>query len=208
MPLKTNSSHVLLTLGALFLIGAATRFLPERLAEAEDAVEEVDVPLVLSDDEPQAFDAPKSQPDSKQVEASCFSLEMAETLQADRDLLETELSNLNDEKLALENWENELTARTNELQALQQSMENRWTEMQAVAQQDIQHLVKMYAAMKPTQAAEIFDKFDPKFAAGFLRGMKSDQAGLIVANMDPTKAYQVSLELAAINEDLRDKTTP
>lgn len=211
MPLKSHHSHVLVTLGALFLIGAATRFLPERLAEAEETSAEQTEPASAEySDDQAAFSSPLpiQDPENDASSDTCFSPEMAESLLEDRRLLEAETSKLTEERLGLQNWEEELTTRTNELQALQVTLEERWAQMQAAADQDIQHLVRMYGAMKPDRAAEIFNQMDPKFAAGFLRGMNSEQAGLILANMESSKAYQVSLDLAAINEDLRNQDTP
>ncbi len=66
-----------------------------------------------------------------------------------------------------------------------------------VAQGDIVHLTTMYATMKPKQAAQIFNRMDPKFAAGFIREMKGGQAGLILASMDTKKAYEISLVIAS-----------
>jgi len=66
-----------------------------------------------------------------------------------------------------------------------------------IANEDIIHLSKMYETMKPKQAARIFNEMDANFAAGFLRQMKGGQAGLILANMNTAKAYQISLILAS-----------
>jgi flagellar motility protein MotE (MotC chaperone) len=81
--------------------------------------------------------------------------------------------------------------------------------MAETANQDIQHLAQMYGAMKPDQAAGIFNQMDAGFAAGFLRLIPSDQAGLILANMENEKAYIVSVKIASTNSDLRnDMLTP
>ena len=45
---------------------------------------------------------------------------------------------------------------------------------------------------------------DPAFAAGFLRLMPSEQAGLILASMDSKKAYVISVKLATMNADVRN----
>ena len=62
----------------------------------------------------------------------------------------------------------------------------------------------MYGSMKPDQAAAIFDQMEPDFAGNFLRLMRSEQAGLIMASMETRKAYAVSLKLAELNADIRD----
>ena len=90
---------------------------------------------------------------------------------------------------------------------LQKMLDERWKRMSATADQDVEHLASMYAAMKPDQAAAIFDQMDPSFAAGFLRLMPSDQAGMILAGMETSKAYVVSVKLASRNEDIRRATS-
>ena len=74
-----------------------------------------------------------------------------------------------------------------------------------IAQRDLIHLTTMYQTMKPKQAAKIFDKMDPKFSAGFLREMKSGTAGLILANMQSAKAYEISLVIATRNAKYREQ---
>ncbi len=72
-----------------------------------------------------------------------------------------------------------------------------------LAQNDVIHLTTMYATMKPKQAALIFNKMNSRFAAGFLREMKGQRAGLILAAMDAQKAYEISLVLASRNANYR-----
>lgn len=81
----------------------------------------------------------------------------------------------------------------------------------AIAQQDITHLATMYQTMKPKQAAAIFDKMDPNFAAGFIREMEGGAAGPILAAMNASKAYEISLVIASRNAQYRpreDKNLP
>lgn len=77
--------------------------------------------------------------------------------------------------------------------------------MTSIADGDIKHLVEMYQTMKPKEAADIFNSMDPAFAAGFLRQMKSDNAGFIMANMDARKSYSISLIIAGQNATYRTK---
>lgn len=67
------------------------------------------------------------------------------------------------------------------------------------AQNDIDLLSKMYEQMKPKKAGEIFNKMDATFAAGFLTQMNSENAALILTNMDTDKAYETSLIIASRN---------
>ena len=75
--------------------------------------------------------------------------------------------------------------------------------LKSIANDDLLHLVGMYQTMKPKQAADIFNSMDPAFAAGFLREMNSDKAGLIMANMDPQNSYTISVIIAGRNAKYR-----
>ena len=76
--------------------------------------------------------------------------------------------------------------------------------IEAETDQDITHLASMYENMKPQEASKIFNRMDPAFAAGFLRIMNSTNAGLILAGMEPEKAYSISVVLASRNAGYRD----
>lgn len=210
--LTPNRSHVLLTLGVLFTIGGVMRFLPEGLAFAEQAPAATNTAATAS----AASDARTLVPAVSVTERRtaeppgeiCFSAETAALLQEDQWLFENGREGLREQQLTLQTWENELETRTAELRALQATLEARWEEIQAVSDRDLQHLAQMYSVMKPDQASQIFNQMDAGFAAGFLRLMQSDQAGLILANMDTQKAYIVSVRLATMNNDVRAAPPP
>lgn len=118
-------------------------------------------------------------------------------------------------QLSLQRREVEIAKREKVLKALEarvqsdiELLENTNTTMkaelgklQSIATGDLRHLVAMYETMKPKKAAEIFSKMDPKFAAGFIRQIKPNTAGLILAEMDSTASYKVSLIIA--NQNLK-----
>jgi flagellar motility protein MotE (MotC chaperone) len=90
---------------------------------------------------------------------------------------------------------------------VQQTLQERWGQLQDASNDDMEHLARMYGTMKPDQAASIFNQMDSDFAAGFMRLMRSEQAGMILAGMETRKAYAVSLKLAALNEDVRNASS-
>ena len=198
---KNNTSHVLLTLGVLFTIGGATRFLPNGLAFAEDLGLKPATETAAAKTGGAAKPADPSAADLQEV---CFTTESAAMVAEDQWLFESQKEEMKNEKLALQTWEKELETQTAELQALQTTLEARWQEIQGASDQDIKHLAGMYSAMKPDAAASIFNQMDPAFAAGFLRLIPSEQAGLILANMDSKKAYVISVKLATMNADVRN----
>lgn len=198
---STKKSNVLLTLGVLFTLGAATRLVPTNLtqATAAESAETATVTDASSDSieaDARAFGAsPEGQ--------VCFSEDLSAQLASDQLRLKTESEQLEERQLELAAWEAELAQTSADLTALQASLETRWQDMQSFANEDLNHLAQMYGAMKPDQAATIFDQMDPGFAAGFLRLLSSEQAGLILASMESQQAYIVSVRLASLNEDLR-----
>ena len=200
---KNNTSHVLLTLGVLFTIGGATRFLPGDLAFAEDlGIKPAEKGEAASG--PAASKTPGPRAAAGGPDEVCFTTESAAMVAEDQWLFESQKEELKKEKLALQTWEKELQTQTAELQNLQTTLEDRWQQIQTASDADIKHLAGMYSIMKPDQAATIFNQMDPAFAAGFLRLMASEQAGMILANMDSKKAYVISVKLATMNADVRN----
>ena len=201
MPLKSaNRSNVLLTLGVLFTLGAATRLIPTDLNQATAAESETAEITADSAAETIKGTAPAKAAIEGQI---CFGEELSEQLASDQLRLQTETDKLVQRELELQAWEAELAQTREDLTVLQATLETRWQDMQAFAGEDLKHLADMYGAMKPDQAATIFDQMDPGFAAGFLRLLSSEQAGLIMASMESQQAYIVSVRLASLNEDLR-----
>lgn len=200
MALKlTGQSSVLLTLGILFTVGAAARFMPDPAATAEDSPTALNARAsAIADPSPQIPAAAR-----QAIGQVCFTEDMAQTLTADQSAVAEREATLIQRELALTEWENKLESRTNELAALRTTLDDRWKTMTAEADADINHLASMYATMKSKDAAPIFNQMDPKFAAGFLRLMDSEQAGAILAEMDSDKAYITSVTLANLNGDVR-----
>ena len=204
---KSKTSNVLLTLGILFTLGGAARFLPAAIATAEDGPE-----TEIAASAAAAQTASMLVTDAKDVPSAstgapdevCLTGKAAEALTADKKRIEEELAALTQSQLELTLWEAELEAQAKDLTALRDALDQRWADMQRVSDEDLQHLAKMYGSMKPNQAAQIFNQMDPAFAAGFLRMINSDQAGLVLAQMDTSKAYIVSVELANTNADIRN----
>lgn len=56
--------------------------------------------------------------------------------------------------------------------------------------------MKIYEAMKPKEAARIFEKLDMPVLLDVVERMKERKASAVLAKMDPTKAKSVTLELA------------
>jgi flagellar motility protein MotE (MotC chaperone) len=57
-------------------------------------------------------------------------------------------------------------------------------------------LVKMYSAMKPKDAARIFNELDNKVLLGIIKNMKPQAMSAILAAMAPVKAREMTISLA------------
>jgi len=200
--LSNSRSYVLLTLGFLFTLGAAVRFLPSNLAIAESPQKQAH-PAEAEDHSPAA---PAFAPGARQVDQVCFNAETAALLADDQKKLKQQQVALQELELELLARQQELDRRASDLQAVEATLQDRWGQLQDASNDDMEHLARMYGTMKPDQAATIFDQMDSDFAAGFLRLMRSEQAGMILAGMETKKAYAVSLRLAAMNEDVRNSS--
>ena len=201
MAIKSASrSNVLLTLGVLFTLGAATRLIPANFAAANEAAEETAaIPVTATQ-----LNIPSKSSAAMSADGQiCFGEDLSEALAKDQKRLQAESEKMIERDLELQAMAAELEQSRADLTALQATLETRWQDMQSFAGEDLNHLAQMYGAMKPDQAATIFDQMDPGFAAGFLRLLNSEQAGKIMANMESQQAYIVSVRLASINEDLR-----
>ncbi len=194
---KNNGrTHVLLTIGVLFTIAGGTRWLPQAFATTGgDTMSSRPSDLL-----------PKSYiDDNDTVQRVCLTGDLAEAMEQDQMSIEQRIAELREEEISFQTRKLELDQRAEDLKAIQEQLDERWQRMAETANQDIQHLAQMYGAMKPDQAAGIFNQMDAGFAAGFLRLIPSDQAGLIMANMENEKAYVVSVKLASRNSDLRSE---
>jgi flagellar motility protein MotE (MotC chaperone) len=200
--LKNSRSYVLLTLGFLFTLGAAVRFLPSNLAIAESTHDPDHADKLAS-----AVAATAAPPDPRQIDQVCFNAETAALLADDQKKLKEQQAALQELELELLSRQQELDRRASDLEAVQQTLQERWGQLQDASNDDMEHLARMYGTMKPDQAASIFNQMDSDFAAGFMRLMRSEQAGMILAGMETRKAYAVSLKLAALNEDVRNASS-
>tara|TARA_R110000796_G_scaffold27239_1_gene75283 strand:+ start:596 stop:1213 length:618 start_codon:yes stop_codon:yes gene_type:complete len=200
--LDKRGSYVLLSLGFLFAIGAAVRFLPSSFAIAENTTETQPGEAAGGD---QPLDPSNEAVAVQPIDQVCFTDETAATLMADQKQMEALYDELTSQELDLRARKQELDKRAADLDAVQQALAARWDEMQKESANDVTHLARMYGTMKPDQAAAIFNQMDPDFAGSFLRLMRSEQAGLILASMETRKAYEVSLRLAELNKDIREE---
>lgn len=92
--------------------------------------------------------------------------------------------------------EKRLNARLDELAGLQSKLEVLEQARQARDAQNWQGLVKLYEAMKPRDAAAIFNDLDKPVLLAVLDRMKDGKAAAVLAVMAPDRARQATADLA------------
>jgi flagellar motility protein MotE (MotC chaperone) len=94
--------------------------------------------------------------------------------------------------------EKRIGARVVELTSLQQRLESLNTARKAREDANWQGLVKLYEAMKPRDAAAIFNDLDKNVLVQVLDRMNERKAAPVLAAMQPERARQVTAELAQL----------
>jgi flagellar motility protein MotE (MotC chaperone) len=94
--------------------------------------------------------------------------------------------------------EQKLTARVVELQTLQKKLEDLDAAQKQKEEAGWEGLVKLYEAMKPRDAATIFNDLQMPVLLQVVDRMKDAKAAAIMAAMNPDKARDVTAELALL----------
>ena len=82
------------------------------------------------------------------------------------------------------------------MEKLQASIEALLVKHDDQTEQQMQSLVKIYSNMKPKDAARIFEGLDMQVLLEVIGRMKERKTAPILAQMNPKRAEQVTLELA------------
>jgi flagellar motility protein MotE (MotC chaperone) len=94
--------------------------------------------------------------------------------------------------------EQKLTARVAELQTLQKTLQSLDAAQKQKEETGWQGLVKLYEAMKPRDAATIFNDLQMPVLLQVVDRMKDARAAAVLAAMNPDKARDVTAELAQL----------
>ncbi|WP_136683466.1 MotE family protein [Falsirhodobacter xinxiangensis] len=104
--------------------------------------------------------------------------------------------------VALDQANAAIDQRLAELQAAEAELSQTLALADGAAEADLSRLTAVYEAMKPKDAATLFQTMDPDFAAGFLGRMRPEAAGAILSGMPAETAYAVSVLLAGRNSSV------
>ncbi len=122
--------------------------------------------------------------------------------------LDQRASELDQRDVVLQAAEKRIDEKIAKLQDLQKSIaadvQKRGTEEDA----RLQSLVKIYEAMKPKDAAQIFDQLSMPVLLSVLKRMKELKTAPILAAMDPERAKAVTTALAERHDDVAAAQSP
>jgi len=137
--------------------------------------------------------------------AACLTPALVAAFEPRHNALEERAASLDLRQAELEDLESTLQSRLSDLEKTRDELQAITVRIDTIAGEDISHLVEMYSTMKPKNAAAIFDRMDPAFAAGFLREIDSARAGVIMAEMGEEQSYRISLLIANRHAKWRNK---
>lgn len=112
--------------------------------------------------------------------------------------LEARARALDDRQTIIRAEEVKLQERLGELQALQTRLEQEAADRQKGQDAAWDNLVKLYEAMKPREAAKIFDDLDMPVLIELARRMNERKAAAILSSMQPDRARDLTTRLAQL----------
>ncbi len=88
--------------------------------------------------------------------------------------------------------QNDINKKIEELTKLRDEIKSEKAQKKAAEEQQFKHLIKIYSAMKPQNAAELIEKLDIKLAIELLSRMKGEDVGRILSFVKIDKAAKIS----------------
>ncbi len=123
-------------------------------------------------------------------------IDVLQQLSQRRAALDQRAGELDQREVLLQATEKRIDEKIAKLEDLQKSIEVGVQKQSAEDDAHLQSLVKIYEAMKPKDAAQIFEQLDLPVLLSVLQRMKELKTAPILAAMDPTKAKVVTTALA------------
>ena len=106
--------------------------------------------------------------------------------------LDKEEKRIAEKKAELLAIQDDINKKISELTKLRDEIKSERANKKAAEDQQFKHLIKIYSAMKPQNAAELIEKLDIKFAIELLSKMKGDDVGRILSFVKIEKAAKIS----------------
>lgn len=123
-------------------------------------------------------------------------IELLKELSKRREALDKEKADLNIREQVLKATETKIDKKVSELKTLQTQLEELMKQYEQKENGKILSLVKIYEAMRPKDAAKIFNELEMPVLLKVVSNMKEIKVAPIIASMDPIKARELSIELS------------
>lgn len=129
--------------------------------------------------------------------ASASEVDVLTSLSKRRNELDTRESQLQIQANVLAATEARVDAKIAQLKALQSQINTLLGQRDQAQEKQLAALVKTYSAMKPKDAARIFDSLDNEVLVPVAQEMKSDVLAPVLAAMTPEQAQKLTVRLAS-----------
>ena len=116
-----------------------------------------------------------------------------------REVLDLRSKEIDKRAIQLKVAEEEIDKKLKQLKDYEQKLEKLINEYSQKEQSNIDSLVKLYASMKPKDAARIFNNMDLNITVALLKGMKPSASSAILSQMESEKAQAVTAQLIGNN---------
>ncbi len=126
-------------------------------------------------------------------------IEVLQSLAARREAIDKRERELDQRLAVLSAAEAQIDAKIQKLREIQTTIEGLIEKHDDQENQKIDNLVKIYTAMKPKDAARIFEQMDMPILIRVVKGLKERVSAAILAAMSPDRANAVTTELAMQN---------
>jgi flagellar motility protein MotE (MotC chaperone) len=155
----------------------------------------------------QAVQGKQPAPEKKQTAAGTDVSALMKRLDAERKRIQNEENRIKEQKAQLESLKAEIEEKIDTLSKIQQQiiadldrkealLSDKDQKQKAAEMAKIKMLSKVYASMKPKQAAAIIDKMDIDIIEKVFSQMKGEQVGSILAYVEKDRAAKISERLA------------
>ncbi len=128
--------------------------------------------------------------------ASASEVDVLTSLSKRRAELDARAQDLANRQALLDAAEKRVDGKIADLKALETHIEDMLGQRDAAAQKQLDALVKTYSAMKPRDAARIFNTLDEHVLLSVAGEMKPDVLGAVLAAMSPEAAEKLTVKLA------------
>lgn len=103
--------------------------------------------------------------------------------------------NIEQQKKLMDLGQQELKKNIKNLEALASNLEKKEQELTKEQKKKIDDFVKIYESMKPTAAAQIFNKLDLATLTLLIKNMNQKKASIIMTNMDPMIVQAITIQM-------------